>query len=167
MTNYNKRPTSTKVIRFQDCDPYGHLNNAKYIDYLINAREDHLINVYDLNVFAMAQFEKRGWLVGHNEIVYLKPANIMEEVMIHTSLIDFTERYVKAEMVMTDKSESHVKALLWTKFYHFDFKVNQGVQHSDDMLSFLEQIKLDIEHENAEQRARFLARSLKEAAVVQ
>lgn len=164
MTHYNKRPIGSRVIRFQDCDPYGHLNNAKYIDYMINVREDHLMNEYGLNVFAMAKIDKRSWLVGHNEIAYLKPANVMEEVLVHTSLIDFTERYVKAEMVMTDKNESHVKAVLWTKFYHFDFKAGQGVQHSEDLLDMFESLKIDIEHENVEQRGRFLARSLKEGA---
>ncbi len=40
------RVTATNVlgsktkIRFQDCDPFNHLNNAAYINYLINARED-------------------------------------------------------------------------------------------------------------------------------
>jgi acyl-CoA thioester hydrolase len=30
----SKELESTAVIRFQDCDPFGHLNNARYIDYL-------------------------------------------------------------------------------------------------------------------------------------
>ncbi|MGB0837938.1 MAG: acyl-CoA thioesterase, partial [Flavobacteriaceae bacterium] len=38
-------------IRFQDCDPFNHLNNGKYIDYFVNAREDHLLEFYNLNLF--------------------------------------------------------------------------------------------------------------------
>lgn len=163
MTDSNKTPIGTRVIRFQDCDPFGHLNNAKYIDYMINVREDHLMNEYGLNVFAMAQVDKRSWLVGHNEIVYLKPASVMEEVVIQTALIDFTDRYVKAEMVMMDKSKSHVKAVLWTKFYHFDFKMGQGVQHHDELMGLFDELKIDVELDSVEQRARFLARGLKES----
>lgn len=158
----NKTPRSSRLIRFQDCDPFGHLNNAKYIDYMINVREDHLLHEYGLNVFAMAQIDKKSWLVGHNEIAYLKPAQVMEEVHVRTSLIDFTERYVKAEMVMMDKHESHIKAVLWTKFYHFDFKSGQGAQHTNEQLSLFEGLKIEIDQENVEQRARYLARSLKE-----
>lgn len=33
---------STAKIRFIDCDPIGHLNNSKYLDYMLNAREDHV-----------------------------------------------------------------------------------------------------------------------------
>lgn len=166
MTDLDKTPLGTRMIRFQDCDPYGHLNNAKYIDYMINVREDHLMSEYGLNVFAMAQIDKRSWLVGHNEITYLKPAQVMEEVKIQTALIDYTEKYVKAEMVMMDKNSTHVKAVLWTKFYHFDFKEGQGAKHSDEMLELFERLKIDVVQESVEKRARFLARSLRETATV-
>ena len=46
-----KEPTSSVIIRFQDCDPFGHLNNARYLDYFINAREDHLAEYYDLDIY--------------------------------------------------------------------------------------------------------------------
>ncbi|MFY0593454.1 acyl-CoA thioesterase [Roseivirga sp.] len=166
MKEITKRPFGLRTIRFQDCDPYGHLNNAKYLDYMINVREDHLIHEYDVNVFAMAQKEQRSWLVGHNEIAYLKPANVMEEVRIETSLIDFTERYVKAEMAMLDKDATHVKAVLWTKFYHFDFKQGQGIAHDPKMISLFENIKIDVVQDSVEARARFLAKSLKGLAAV-
>ena len=34
--------SSTAIIRFQDCDPYSHLNNGRYLDYFMNAREDQV-----------------------------------------------------------------------------------------------------------------------------
>ena len=49
---------SRGLVRFQDCDPFNHLNNAAYLNYLVNAREDQLmaqhgINIYDLKSLAM------------------------------------------------------------------------------------------------------------------
>ena len=44
---------SKTKIRFQDCDPFNHLNNASYINYLINAREDQLIKYYDIDIYKM------------------------------------------------------------------------------------------------------------------
>ena len=38
--------TSKAKIRFIDCDPIGHLNNSKYLDYMLNAREDHVEDYY-------------------------------------------------------------------------------------------------------------------------
>jgi acyl-CoA thioester hydrolase len=44
------KPSTFYTIRFSDCDPFGHLNNSKYLDYFINAREDHLKENYDIDL---------------------------------------------------------------------------------------------------------------------
>lgn len=41
-----KEFSSTVKIRFADCDPIGHLNNVKYLEYMLNAREDHVEQNY-------------------------------------------------------------------------------------------------------------------------
>jgi len=165
MTTLNKAPESKRLIRFQDCDPYGHLNNSKYIDYMINVREDHLINEYDLNVFLMAHEQKRSWIVGQNEIAYLKPSLIMEKVVIQTRLIDYTERYVQAEMVMYDAAKKHIKAVLWTKFFHFDFAMGRAVTHSEDLMGLFKSVHVPLEVDRVEQRARMLASGLRDEVI--
>ena len=158
--------SSTTKIRFQDCDPYGHLNNSKYIDYMINVREDHLINEYDLNVFLMAHEQKRSWIVGQNEIAYLKPSLIMEKVVIQTRLIDYTERYVQAEMVMYNADKTQVKAVLWTRFFHFDFAMGRAVSHSEKLMELFKEVHVPLEVDRVEKRARMLAAALKETVAV-
>ncbi len=166
MTTFNKAPESKRLIRFQDCDPYGHLNNSKYIDYMINVREDHLINEYDLNVFLMAHEQKRSWIVGQNEIAYLKPSLIMEKVVIQTRLIDYTERYVQAEMVMYNADKTQVKAVLWTRFFHFDFAMGRAVSHSEKLMELFKEVHVPLEVDRVEKRARMLAAALKETVAV-
>ena len=41
-----KEISSLSRIRFSDCDPIGHLNNVKYLEYMLNAREDHVESGY-------------------------------------------------------------------------------------------------------------------------
>jgi acyl-CoA thioesterase FadM len=43
-------PKSFYTIRFGDCDLFGHLNNARYLDYFINAREEHLKERYQVQL---------------------------------------------------------------------------------------------------------------------
>ena len=52
---------STTHIRFQDCDPFGHLNNAQYLDYFMNAREDHLLANYAFDIFAWTETEEKAF----------------------------------------------------------------------------------------------------------
>ncbi|WP_420385119.1 acyl-CoA thioesterase [Roseivirga sp.] len=163
---YNQQPITKATIRFQDCDPFGHLNNSKYLDYMINAREDHLIQEYDLDIFRMARHEGRSWVVGHSEIVYMKPALVMEEVKIQSRLIDFTERYVQAEMVMLDKEESHIKAVLWSKFVHYDLKTLKSRPHDEGMMQILQEILVPVEEADLQLRAKKLAEAKMHTAKV-
>ena len=65
---------STARIRFQDCDPYNHLNNANYIDYFMNAREDQVLEAYDIDVYKRARETGLAWLVVSNQLAYFQPA---------------------------------------------------------------------------------------------
>lgn len=156
-----KEPESQVLVRFQDCDPYGHLNNSKYLDYMLNVREDHLINTYDFNVFKMAKEEGRAWVVGHHEMTYVRPVFVMEKVIVQSRLIDYTEKYVQAEMVMYDLHKTHVKAVLWTKFFHFDIKTQRGKEHSEDHLKLFKNLLVPIGEEKIEKRGRALTEELK------
>ncbi|HKP96885.1 MAG TPA: thioesterase family protein [Fibrobacteria bacterium] len=56
IVNETERETESIVtVRFQDCDPFGHLNNARYIDYFTNAREDQLIRYYDFDIYKLGK----------------------------------------------------------------------------------------------------------------
>jgi len=69
-----KELESIAYVRFQDCDPFQHLNNARYIDYFLNAREDQLIKFYDFSIFQYTKEANAGWVVTKTQIAYLYPA---------------------------------------------------------------------------------------------
>ncbi len=163
----NKIPSSTATIRFQDCDPFGHLNNSSYIDYLFNAREDQLINEYDLDIFGMAKTMGRSWMSAQSEIIYLKPAFVMEKVHMETMLINYSKDWVQAEMVMYDLHKTHVKAVLWGKFLHVDMKQNKKTDHLPEHMVLFERLHIPITEEKIDQRGFALARALKESQMGQ
>jgi len=99
--NINKAPVTEVMIRFQDCDPMGHLNNARYIDYFINAREDHLADYYDLDIVDRHRRFNTSWVVAKTQIVYLHPVVFREKVMILTRLKRFSKTSLLMEGVMT------------------------------------------------------------------
>src|SRR5688572_8412521 len=93
-------PESTLAIRFSDCDMYGHLNNIWYLKYFLDAREDHIAKHYGLS---LAHFAKMGtgWVVSTNQIAYLRPALVNEQVTIRSAVIDFSDHDILVEMQMT------------------------------------------------------------------
>lgn len=124
------------TVRFNDCDPFGHLNNARYIDYMLNAREDHLRDVYKLS---LSDFSKQGigWVTTRNEIQYLRPAFYNERVCIQSALIETSESELLVEIVMYDESRQQLKALLWGTFTHVNIKTGRREVHGQDILKFL------------------------------
>ena len=131
MKSLTRRPKSEAIVRFQDCDPFGHLNNSKYIDYFMNAREDHLVDHYGLNIYAISAKEGVGWVVAQNQIAYLQPAMLMEKVWITSRLINYTPRGLTVEFVMYNKDESIAKAMMWSQFAYFDISERKAIVHDD------------------------------------
>ena len=105
------------TIRFPDCDPFGHLNNSRYLDYLLNAREDHLRDGYQMDLAALYK-EGLGWMVNSHQVQFLRPALYNERVCIRSCLIGAGESHLQVEMTMWDENIKTCKALLWTKFTH-------------------------------------------------
>jgi YbgC/YbaW family acyl-CoA thioester hydrolase len=140
MKTMEKIAESKVKIRFNDCDPFNHLNNSKYIDYIINAREDHLISYYDFDIHKVAR-TGISWVVAQNQIAYITPANPMEVVTIQTQLIYSDEKSLLMEGVMWNEEKTILKAVLWSKFIHIDFKTKKSHIHSIELMNLFKQIE--------------------------
>jgi YbgC/YbaW family acyl-CoA thioester hydrolase len=117
-------------IRFSDCDSFRHLHNSGYIDYMLNAREDHLKDFHDISMTALYE-KSSGWMVNKHEIVYLSPALYNENVCIKSDLIKLTGDSLLVEMSMWDTDQKQLKALLWTKFIHINMQTARRDDHPD------------------------------------
>lgn len=138
----NKTPHSLYTIRFTDCDLFGHLNNGRYIDYLLNAREDHLKTEYGLD---LTDFYKQdlSWLVAGHEISYIRPAAYNERVSIKSMLLKAEAGSLLVEMQMMDENETHLKSLMWTKFIHVNVKTGRRENHTDVFMDFARSIEVN------------------------
>ncbi len=134
MTNESNTWQSKVLIRFPDCDPFNHLNNARYIDYFINAREDHIMANLSINIYQYAAEKGTGWVVSRNQIAYLKPAFLMERVVIESVTLKLDEKEVLVEMRMFNERKDKLKAVLWSQFVHIDMKTQKPVAHSEEIM---------------------------------
>lgn len=60
-------------VRFRDCDPMGHVNNAVYLTYLEQARFAHWREIWGMN-FERLPAGTPGVILAHAEIDYRLPA---------------------------------------------------------------------------------------------
>ncbi len=142
-TVLSKELESTTIVRFQDCDPFGHLNNARYIDYFMNAREDHLRDFYNFRVFELSQTTNQGWVVTKNQLAYLSPAMMQEEVLIRTHLIRMTDSVLVVEGQMFDKSARRLKSVAWIELTFVSLQTGRTTQHPADFMTTFGAVVVD------------------------
>ena len=135
-----KEVESQTLVRFPDCDPFNHLNNSRYIDYIINAREDQLLKYYDIDIHKMVKETGLTWVVAQNNISYIVPAEIMETVTIQTRLLSYNEKTLLLEALMWDKDKTIIKAVMWSKQAHYNLHTKRSHQHSDEFMEFFKSI---------------------------
>ncbi len=75
-----RKVTYIPEVRFSDIDAMGHVNNATYLSYFEQAR----INFFDAILERGWDWETEGLLVARNEIDYLVPVVLNDQISIVT-----------------------------------------------------------------------------------
>jgi acyl-CoA thioester hydrolase len=140
--NYQKTTKSKSLIRFQDCDPMEHLNNAKYFDYYYNAREDQVPKLYGVELLAIYTAFDAAWVVYNYQIAYIRPAVMGEWVKIFSRIISFDHNSVIVEYFMTNEDESQLKNILWTSRKYVNVAGN-STEHPDKIMDYLNAVKYE------------------------
>ncbi|HLK98528.1 MAG TPA: acyl-CoA thioesterase [Hymenobacter sp.] len=138
-----RTPETTHRIHFQDCDMLGHLNNARFLDYFLNAREEHTIRHYALDLGKLAQEQNAAWVITKHHISYLRPAHHGELVRIRTQLIHFDNSNLVVEMQMLSEDGQRLKALLWSEMTFVAVRSGTRSEHSDALMDMLEKLDVD------------------------
>lgn len=157
----NKEFSSQVKVRFSDCDPIGHLNNVKYLEYMLNAREDHVIEHYGFSYDDLVQQIHCTWIAVENKIAYLKEVRPNKTVEISSKIIQIGERTTTAEIIMYDADRKKIHAVLWVKAIFFDLKNRKSVVHPPEILKLLADYLVEIPQQNFEQRVLFLRKENK------
>lgn len=125
-------------IRFQDCDILGHLYNSRYIDYLLNVREEVILDTLGFNLYSHSFTSRKGWVVGSHEIHYAEPSRILETVTCESRIIDFKSRTSLVEMLMFNEERTRLKCMMWTHFVYFDLDSKKSIAHDAEILDMFQ-----------------------------
>ena len=99
-------------VRFRDCDPMGHVNNAVYLTYLEQARFAHWREIWGMD-FERLPEGTPGVILAHAEIDYRRPAKYGDHLEVRIGLeaigrSSFTYTYEvldqRAQVVATARS---------------------------------------------------------------
>lgn len=148
--------SSKAKIRFMDCDPMGHLNNSKFIDYMLNAREDHLLEHYQFSQEDYAKKTGCVWVIVQNEIAYLKEVKHGREVILTSKVIDINPRTSKIEILMKEPETDKIHAVLWCTLIHFNLATRKSEDAKAEILDLHQRDLVILEQKTFQERADFL-----------
>ncbi|MEQ6122286.1 acyl-CoA thioesterase [Reichenbachiella sp. MALMAid0571] len=154
--DYQKTTKSSSLIRFQDCDPLRHLNNAKYFDYYFNAREDQVPKLYGVKQSLIFKEFSAVWVVYNHQIAYIRPAPMGEWVKIFSRIIWHNQNSMLVEYFMTNEEENELKNVLWSTMRYVDYD-GHPVDHPEQITQYLDAISFsdfDIKQTNFQDRIK-------------
>ncbi|WP_421825580.1 acyl-CoA thioesterase [Larkinella sp.] len=134
---YPHETESRTIVRFQDCDPLQHLNNAKYFDYYFNAREDQVATQYNFSPAQLFREYKTSWVVYQHQIAYVRPAMVNEWLRIVSRIIYVSDDTIVTEYYMTDDSGRQLKNVLWMTSKYVSVVTGRRIPHDPDVMAFL------------------------------
>ena len=159
-----KEISSIEKVRFSDCDPIGHLNNVKYLEYMLNAREDHVESGYG---FTYEEYTKRTgctWVTLQNEIAYLKEVRYNAKVMITSKTIDLGDRLSKVEILMKSEDGKTIHSVLWLTVIYFNMKTRSSESHPEDTIELFQKFLVNLEEKDFQSRVASLRKQNKSAS---
>ncbi len=136
----HKNPESQYKIRFSDCDMFGHLNNSRYLDYFINAREDHLKDAYQFD-FERFYTQDQAWVISGHEIAYIRPAKYNEFVNIQSTLLAVEREMLFVEMIMMNQEKTQLKAIMRSRLVPVQISTGRKQPHGPEFMLWAKSIE--------------------------
>ena len=117
----------------------------------MNAREDQLIDNYGIDIYKMARKEGKSWVVGSNQIAYLKPAFLMEDIIIQFNYFTL-DSHLLLELRMLNSDKTEIKAIMWSTFVHFNLLQKKREKHSEEFIELFKKVVNSLAEPSFEQR---------------
>lgn len=157
-----EKEISTVVkVRFSDCDPIGHLNNVKYLEYMLNAREDHVEDFYGFTYEEYTRKTGCTWIAIQNEIAYLKEVRYNSKVVISSKTIEVSDRISKVEILMKSEDEQTIFAVLWITVIYFNMKTRKSEVQPQETKDLFRKFLVTLDQKDFQSRTEYLRRQNK------
>lgn len=150
-----KEISSIVKVRFSDCDPIGHLNNVKYIEYMMNAREDHVEAFYGFTYEDYIKETGCTWIAIQNEIAYLKEIRANKKVKITSKTIEITDRISKVEILMKSEDEKTIHSVLWLTVIYFNMRTRKSEPLTGDVRDRFEKFLVTLDQKDFQSRVNY------------
>ncbi|RYL99224.1 acyl-CoA thioesterase [Sporolactobacillus sp. THM7-7] len=125
--------TTKILVRFHDCDPMGHVNNAVYFTYFEEGKRE-IFRWFSPNM----ELSKWGVIVASNHCDYIREINYGSEITVYTWIGAISRSSFDVEhAICDDKGSWHARGRV--TMVRYDYKNKKVVPLSDEIKTVLKQ----------------------------
>lgn len=132
------RPTTKHRIAFKDCDLFGMLYNTRFLDYVLDARNEHLIDYHNVDFVKYHYEGGRTFVVAGHQVSYFEPGRAHEQVLVSTGIIFADNHQMVLEGAMTSLDGKRLKFHQWTRLKVLDPATGKAATITDAELDAIE-----------------------------
>lgn len=141
-------PSSTRVrVQGFHCDLYGHVNNARYLEFLEAARWEALDRAIDVE-----DWHEKGWnfVIVNINIDYRRPATLGDVLTIHTRGGDIGRTSAQVEQEVLRESDGEAVARATITYVILDARTGRPHRITGEIREGLERLSRDPDREHGE-----------------
>lgn len=118
------------VVRFSDLDAFWHVNNARFLSYLEQARHLYML---EMGVFDGKSFWNWPLIVGDVHCRYHNPIEINDKVIVSMGVTRISNKTVTFEYELTGENGTPLFARAESIMVAYDYDKKQAVPVSDEL----------------------------------
>jgi acyl-CoA thioester hydrolase len=97
-------------------------------------------------------------VVSTTQIAFLRPALLMEKVVVESQLIGFGPKHVQVEMRMWDAARTVLKSFCWMGFVHFDLRKGGSLEYGPEYRELFTKVHRPVAERGFDERLSVLKR---------
>jgi acyl-CoA thioester hydrolase len=124
--------TTTFPVRYYECDPYGHVNNANYLRY---ATEAALQASADAG-YGWDKYNELGtvWLIREASVEYMRPAQRGDTLVVKTWVSDFRRVRSRREVEISLADSGELCAKIYLDWVYLEARSQKPVRIPSDLI---------------------------------
>ena len=121
------------IIRPDDIDMNNHVHNTKYLDYVLAARYDQMINNYKMS---MDEFHKLdyNWVVSTTHIDYKRALKLNDKIIVKTQIVSVNGAQSKVAFWIVKKDNNKIAAEGYLIYTMISLKSGRPIRIPDDII---------------------------------
>jgi len=128
-------------VRFGDCDMFGHVNNAKYITYIEQARVDYFYDFPGINFQAPQESRRHSMILAEITCTFKSPAHMNEVIEVKVKTSELKRSSFIMEFELTEESSQRLVATGRNVGVMYDYKAKQSIPIPEEFRKKFEEVE--------------------------